>query len=273
MKRIMSSWQSQGSVLKNLSQDKLYCRTSTSGYCSNFFNFFFCYLYAQSQKKELYLHDTKNNISKEYHLILDTFKPPAGVTYTILNGITLQQNSAKEMNAYYDSLSYEEKRAVATKLFEYSPPLQRQVDLRKKGLPLFDCGLHIRTGDKITTGEMIAIPFTKYLDAIKQYQLQSGKQTLTIYLMTDSLSVLQYFKEKKESSWTLVSLPPAIPFEKGHDQKTYNSNPTKVKQDAFTLFMTELHILKSCPHIICTFSSNIGRLLDLIRDGTIVSCD
>ena len=82
----MSSWIGSSKEVGLLSYNKLFCKTSTSGFGSNFFNFFMCYLYARSKNDLLYLNDMKNNISDQYHLIIDTFKEVPSIVFTLYNG-------------------------------------------------------------------------------------------------------------------------------------------------------------------------------------------
>jgi hypothetical protein len=272
-KRIMSSWQPQRPSLKLLSLDKIYCKTSTSGYCSNFFNFFMCYSFATMKKQTLYLNDTKNNISRDYHLILDTFQPSPRIEYTILDGLTSHQIHNKEMREYFEALPEDVLRHEAKQIFRFSKKTQTALDSLKQGLPSFDCGIHVRTGDKITTGEMLAIPLQRYIEELSRFQKETQKKTLMIYLMTDSKDVVTTFQKTKDPSWTIQSLPSPVESMSGHDQHRYNALPTATKQKAFYHFLAEVQLLQECPHVICTFSSNIGRFLNLTRQGTIFSLD
>ena len=268
----MSSWIQQP-LKKVLSNDSLYCSTSTSGYGSNFLNFFMCYLYARSRDKVLYLKDTKNNITDSFHLILDTFKELPGITYTLQNAVTIQQVIPSELKNFYEIQDIDFLRSEAKRIFQLQPSIQKKIALLRKGLPGFDLGVHIRTGDKITSGEMQKIPLEAYLKQITDFQLVSGKKNLNIYLMTDSATVVANFKKKALPSWTVTVLLPPITNTDGHVQKQFNSYPIQVKMDAFIHFLAEVQILQECPTVICTFSSNIGRFLYLTGGNDIRSLD
>jgi len=258
----MSSWIQQP-ITKALPVDSLYCSTSTSGYGSNFFNFFMCYLYARSQNKVLYLKDTKNNITDSFHLILDTFQELPGITYTLKNGMTVQQLYGNELKKFCVALDEEVLKVEAKRIFKLQPAIQTKINVLKKGLSSFDLGVHVRTGDKITTGEMKKIPLDFYLTEIKEFQTSSGLKKLSIYLMTDSVTVIAYFKKKADPSWVIVSIPSPITNQDGHIQNQFNSYPIGMKMNAYIHFLTEIQILQSCPTVLCTFSSNIGRFLYL----------
>lgn len=268
----MSSWISNPTQ-KKLPTNAYFCKTSTSGYGSNFFNFFLCYLFAQHNNQKLFLKDTKNNISNSYHLILDTFEDLPGIVYSSQDGITLQQLYPKEMNLYYESLSESVKQQQARRIFRLRKSVQDKIANLRKSLPSIDYGIHIRTGDKITTGEMKAISLDSYVQATKEYQRRWGKSTLAIYIMTDSVNALMNFKQKADSSWTIYNLPSPIQNQNGHIQSNFNSFRSEIKMEAFHHFLTEIQILKDSSAILCTFSSNIGRFIRLLTDSPIQSLD
>lgn len=268
----MSSW-IKAQPKKRLSSDTMYCKTSTSGYGSNFFNFFFCYLFAEHKKKPLYLYDLRNNLSSSYHLILDTFEPPSNVIFTTLEGFTVQELYGAELEKYIHSLSHEKLSEHAKQVFRFSAKTQEAISKLRVNLPRFDLGVHVRTGDKITTGEMKFIPYERYLEEIRRFQTISRKERLTIYLMTDSQSVITFFQEKKDSSWTFLTLPSPVLSPSGHNQQSFNNLPSDIKMKAFYHFLAELQILVECPHSFVTFSSNIGRFINLLKQGTITSLD
>ena len=268
----MSSWIQQP-LEKGIPADSLYCSTSTSGYGSNFFNFFMCYLYARSQTKTLYLKDTKNNITDSFHLILDTFQELPGINYTLKNGITVQQLYGNELKKFCVALDEDFLKSEAKRIFKLQPGIQKKIDVLKKGIPSFDLGIHVRTGDKITTKEMTKIPLDYYLKQISDFQVASGKTKLNIYLMTDSAAVIAYFKKKTNPSWNFISIPSPITNQDGHFQNQFNSYPIVVKMDAYIHFLTELQILQKCPTVLCTFSSNIGRYLYLTGGADVRSLD
>ena len=256
----MTSWVKNTSEL-SLSYNKLFCKTSTSGFGSNFFNFFMCYLYARSKDEILYLNDIKNNISDKYHLILDTFKDVPNIVFTLYNGRTIQQLIPIELNKFYSSLASDFLKSEAKRIFQLKPILNNKISLLIKDLPSFDIGIHIRTGDKITTGEMKPISLQSYINEVKE--IHFDKDIINIYLMTDSITVIKEFKELAEESWCIYSLVSPITNINGHLQNHFNSQPISIKMDAFLHFLAEIKILQECPNVICSYSSNIGRFINL----------
>ena len=250
----------------------LFCKISKSGYGTNFQKFFMCYLYAKYLKQRLYLCDTTSNITESFHLILDTFQPVSNVVYTNKQGLTIFEDKITQLNKYLCTLTDTYICSEARTVFKLNAVTQEKVNtyLKSAAFPAFDIGIHIRMGDKITSGEMAAISLDTYRKAIQDAQILLKKDTLNIYVMTDNSPILSSLKEAANPSWSLYSLKPPIP-STGHDQKTFNAQPTKDKMESYYHFLSELHIMQRCPYIVCTYSSNIGRFLYMTREpGSII---
>lgn len=256
----MSSW-GQLANSSRLKYTDIFCKISKSGYGTNFQKFFMCYLYARHLKQRLYLCDTSSNISQMYHLILDTFQPLTGVTYTNKKGLTVFEDKIVELNKFLLTLSDDEICSKAYATFIWSASVKEKIDSTLSQFKqTFDLGIHIRTGDKITTGEMASIPLEKYLEEIK-CMIPVG----SVYVMTDSSSVVPRLQTLTEL-YTFYSLPPPIESANGHDQTEFNERSVNDKMASYYHFLTELHIMQRCPIIVCTYSSNIGRFLYMTRE-------
>lgn len=250
-----------------------FCKISKSGYGTNYQKFFMCYLYAKYMKRKLYLCDTTSNISQSFHLILDTFQPIPNVIYTNKNGLTLFDDKIVDMNKYLITLTDDILCSEARKVFQLNLQTQSKIDalLLEAQFPPFDIGIHIRMGDKITSGEMKEIGLDVYNNAIKDAQKTLGKDKVNVYIMSDNSEII---KSISDPSWSVYSLPSPTP-STGHDQRKFNSMSTNDKMAAYYNFLAELYIMQRCRSIICTYSSNIGRILYLTRypEATIKSLD
>lgn len=262
----MSSWGQPALNQNKLRYSDLFYRISTSGYGTNFQQFFMCYLYARHVKKPLYFCDTTSNLSSTYHLITDTFQPIKGIIYTGKSGISVFQDKVIEMKEYLSGLTDEFLRGEARSIFRFNLKTQEIIDAAISHLPQIDIGIHIRMGDKITSGEMAAISLSTYAAAIKEAQALTERETVNIYVMTDTPSVIESLKCLLDANTcVLYSIPSPIVSE-GHDQRTFNKMEASQKMAAYYHFLSEFHIMRRCPHIICTYSSNIGRMLCLTRE-------
>ena len=163
---------------------------------------------------------------------------------------------AKQILATLSNMTNEQIRAEAAELFRLSPVLAQEIAAeRAKYAFSFDVGVHIRSGDKITTGEMKAIPIEAYAAEIRK---SSPKR---VFVMTDNPGLRETLKGLLEPSVEVFSLEYKSPCATAHDQVTFNLAPKAAKQEAFIQFMTELNIMQEIPRIVCTLSSNVGRYL------------
>ena len=224
------------------------------------------YLYSQHSNKIMYLNDTISTIDS-FHLILDIFKETKNVKYTSYKTLDIHDNNIKELVDYLSTLTEEYLCKQAAEIFKINNKTEMIIKDRisKSGIPDIDIGIHIRSGDKITAGEMKEIPLADYISAIKDMASNKG-ETVNIYLMTDNTSIIDKLKEISEPNWIFHAMEPPIPFTEGHDQRIFNSKLNADKIMALYHFLAEIYILQRCPNIICTYSSNIGRFLHLTRE-------
>jgi hypothetical protein len=246
-------------------------QTTEAGFCSQFNNYFYSYLYVNSLGKKLFVCDKPSPLGANVNFLKTTFEDVSGVEYTDLAN-PMNTLLEKRMNLTYgflSNLSNTDLREAAKKFFNFKPAVLEEIKKRNTISPItqFDLGIHIRSGDKIATGEMKMIPVQSYLQAIQTFQKQSAKPRLSIFVMTDNYEMLEQLKAKADKSWSFTTLPSAKFYAKGHVQGDFNLLPRKTKEDMYYNFLTELSIMKKIPSIICTFSSNIGRFLYLTCDS------
>ncbi len=216
------------------------------------------YLFAQNLKRILYIQDTTSNISSRFHLIFDTFIAPPSTFFTEKRGIPVSVERGHQLNMYISSLSRKSVCEKAKTIFKFKPEVLTRLKDSVAHLPPIDIGIHIRTGDKITSGEMGAIPIQTYIEALRRAK---QKDTMNVYVMTDNPCILEQLKGGLDESFHLFMLEHPILISDGHDQKTYNSLDSKKKLEAFYHFLSEMYILQRAPICICTYSSNIGRFI------------
>ena len=249
-------------VKQRLSIHDLYFKVNTSGYGSNFLVYLMSYLYAQAIQKPLYICHTTSNLGEQFHLLQDTFELPPNVRLTQKVGTSILVEKIHLMKGVVRSLPITFIQEEAKSLFRLKPSILKSLQTRVSSLPRIDLGVHIRMGDKITSGEMIAIPLQKYIDAL--YNMSSGLQLnsegLNLYCMTDTPWVLEHL-QKGFPQFRVYALPSPHRFQEGHSQPLFNKLSVSVKQDLFYHFLAELYILQNTPSVLCTFSSNIGRYL------------
>ncbi|KAJ8905068.1 hypothetical protein NDN08_001579 [Rhodosorus marinus] len=139
---------------------------------------------------------------------------------------------------------------------ERTSDAMQRIDLR----PDEFVGLHIRRGDKAL--EVPLIPLESYAEIVRMCDPAISK----IFLATDDGSII----------WELRDLLPeyaiytfADPQSTGHLQRNANEDPMRQTVLSTMSLVAEIDILRQAKYFIGTYSSNIGRLLAVLRDKDI----
>ena len=246
-----------------------YFEPTQGGFCSNMNMLFYCYLRAMKNTDSLYVHDYPNCISDIFPLFQTILKTNSTVKY--LKDIP---NGSKKivfkdvMSPNLVNMPFSRLKTIARDLFSYNPDTQGTIMERIRGRGLertvFDVGVHIRSGDKITTGEMKRINVGDYVNAISLFQQRIGKPNLKIFIMTDNMFLYDQLQKASPSTWSFTTLEePGFYNQNGHVQALFNSLTSEKKLDLFYQFLTELHIMQNIPNLVLSFSSHIGRFLYL----------
>jgi hypothetical protein len=267
----MSSWVStrQFAQAKKRSDSVSFFQTTEGGFCSNFNLLFLAYTTAVRNSSPLYIHDIPNSVGQTFPILQTILKDNSTLKYLKEIPPNSQAIDTKKLSSQFvQSTPLQTLRRMAKDLFFYNGDTQEKIMTRIQGAgldrTLFDVGIHMRSGDKITTGEMKSIPVTDYLTALTNYSRRLGKSKLSIFVMTDNVSLLEELKRFSPPSWSFTTLQTASAYTaNGHTQDSFNALPPSVRLEHFYQFLTELHILQNTPNLIVTYSSNVGRFLYL----------
>jgi hypothetical protein len=246
-----------------------YFEPTQGGFCSNMNMLFYCYLRALKNTDSLYVHDFPNCISDIFPLFQSILKTNSTVKY--LREIPKDSKKITNKDVLAPNLvnmPFSRLKSIARDLFSYNSDTQGKISDRIRGRGLertvFDVGVHIRSGDKITTGEMKRLSVSDYVNALSVFQQRIGKPTLKIFVMTDNISMYDQLQKASPPTWSFTSLAePGFYNQNGHLQDLFNSLTPEKKLDLFYQFLTELHIMQNIPNLVVTFSSHIGRFLYL----------
>lgn len=242
----MSSWLAQAPKKR---QDPIVFSTSEAGFCSQFNDYLYHFILAKKKAQKLFLVDQRR------YPFYNSFLLPPNVELASTPPLNVS-SYAKQILATLSTMTNEQIRAEAAELFRLSPAFAQQIAAeRAKYAFSFDVGVHIRSGDKITTGEMRAIPIEAYAAEIRK---SSPKR---VFVMTDNPGLRETLKGLLGAGVEVFSLEFKSPCATAHDQGTFNLAPKAEKQEAYLQFMTELNIMQEIPRIVCTLSSNVGRYL------------
>lgn len=116
------------------------------------------------------------------------------------------------------------------------------------------CGVHIRRGDKITTGEMDNIPLNKYALEVTKTSLKS------IYIATDDVASVYYFKEKMASHGIRIYYNPTLKGT-GFSEGSFNHAGKKIRYDETLTLLFDIFVLSKASKFIGTYSSNLSRVI------------
>ena len=134
-----------------------------------------------------------------------------------------------------------------------------------------DFAIHIRRGDKFK--EARAIPLEKYLMIIGR-----NRSSPKIFVVSDDSTVVEQLRRLKPR-WKFVSLDEFYPRRRkilGHFQANFNRLSREQKRNETRFLMCELQILIDSPYVLCGMSSNICRLIQILRHqhpSTVISLD
>lgn len=263
----MSSWANRNVVRPQTQIGDMgpFFQTSMAGFCSNFNEFVLAYLYCKRKGIPFQVVDKPNCVSLNHSLLEPILKIHPDITYLKQCpevGKLQRSDMLKDT-----SFTAEEFQTAAKTIFQLNKDTDMKIAefFKSRKFPLqtkFDVGLHIRSGDKITKGEMKAIPLETYVQALEQVAKKLKKTTLNVFVMTDNTTVFQKLSAKLPRTWTLYTLQEEYIYTRtGHSQGTFNLLSTRIRNESYIQFLAELEIMKRLPHLVVTFSSNIGRWL------------
>jgi hypothetical protein len=137
-------------------------------------------------------------------------------------------------------------------------------------------GIHIRKGDKIKL-EAREIPLEEYITTIEQI-LKANKTIKHIFVASDDYTVIEKLRQLKPQ-WNFLSLHDNSSQRTktiGHFQVRFNLLSKEEKIYETRLLMCELQILMDSQYVVCGMSSNICRLVQILRHqdpSTVISLD
>lgn len=167
-----------------------------------------------------------------------------------------------------------EAMAVICKhLFTYIRPwMRRDIDRllslygTKKKFPYI--GLHIRRGDKISMREAHYIDTKKYLENALDYleSINMVDEMKGIWVASDDIDVVGEVRELVVDYFPNIPKNEIIYISSGFENEV-TTHSIKQKYSSFMYLMADLEKLSDSSVFIGTYSSNIGRLVAIIREG------
>ena len=136
-------------------------------------------------------------------------------------------------------------------------------------------GVHVRRGDKLAS-EARAISLLNYIDRIEK--IVEKNQSQTIFVASDDPSTIDGFRKLKPQ-WIFQSTSHTYRNRtsgNGHRQGDFNRLDREGKRFQTHLLICQLQMLIEANYVLCTMSSNICRLVQILRHqspSTVISLD
>jgi hypothetical protein len=269
----MTSWIKAAPQKPLESKPTLFFETASNGFCTNFIDYLYAYIYAETVGQPLYVYDRTNSIGYNYPIITRTFEPDPKVLYT--DAMVPSANSTKKVatrlkiQEAISALPLDSLRTHATELFVWNNILLgRIVGLGIRRFPdTFDVGVHIRAANRVGR-DSAPIAISKYVSAIHDMQKASKKTKLDVFVMTDMVSMLEQLKKAADPSWTIYHLPTNLINPEMHVQARLNTAPFRETVPVYESFVAELIMMQRAEAVVCTMESNVAKFLYLTMPDT-----
>jgi hypothetical protein len=234
----MSSWANRGVSLAKAQESPSHPFFSPSeDFASSALAFLYWSIYHQRSAEPFYIYDPQGALqpvfqgNPSHHFLKE---PSSGSQLS---------STAKETSALLSSLPLSTLKRLVTTTFVYTPQTRAQIDRYLAGSgfrsQLFEVGVVLDVSGSVP----------KVIQSIKTLQTRLGKKTLSVFIATEDLSLLQEFAKKGDPTWTYRTLiRPGAPRSRESDQ---------MKR------LAELQILQSVGSLVLSLRSATGKLLYL----------
>ena len=155
----------------------------------------------------------------------------------------------KDYAGFVSQMKFKEIQKVAGSVISYDATLNQTVVrfLEKAGIrAMFDIGIQLI---RDPAGPDLAL-LKKYAALIKTYQTKAKKDTLNIYIMSDSYTAVSHFQTYCDPSWKITSM---------------SKTPAKDSDSAFIQAMAEVQVMTAVPALILDFDRPVDRFIYMMQ--------
>lgn len=176
------------------------------------------------------------------------------------------------------TVSFAEKTKRMRKVWRLTPSTETKItELNSElDLPSDYVAVQIRRGDKVAGNrkESLQITADDYAKTVLEYLPPHGG---VVAVCTDDLSAAEEVGTLLERSgvdvrWRRRSQVPSE-LQRGHWQAAYNALSLEQRHEMTYEFLADVEVMRRAKVCVCTHSSNVGRLVALLRDGPTKSLD
>jgi hypothetical protein len=235
----MTSWANLKSVpLKKKETIRNYFSSDSNDFAEASLTFLYAHIFTQRTAEPFYVYD-KNGYFQPY---LQTSQ----VVHYLRDEPASGMNVAKEVQTFapiINGLNFITLKRNAMTILQYNGQTNDKLNdaLQRYGVvkQVFDAGIVLDISG--------CVPLV--FSALRTLQKRTGKKTLKVFVMTESMDLLREFATKGDSSWSYVSL--------------LRINAPQDVSSRLLKTMCELKILQDVEYLIGKFSTPLGKLLYL----------
>jgi len=240
----MSSWIIAKSrpTKKKSSVTKYHDTASSPDVFTMYMSFIGSYIYSQKMGESC-------NVWDENGLLKSSLKTNPQVKYIKDKPEDAVVLGNSEYASFVSQMKFKEIQKIAGSLITYDAVLNQTVVrfLEKAGIrAMFDIGIHLI---RDPAGPDLAL-LKKYSTLIKTFQQKAKKDTLNIYVMSDSYSTVTHFQTYCDPSWKITSM---------------SKTPPKDSDTAFIQTMAEVQVMTAVPSLILDFDRPVDRFIYLMQ--------
>ena len=259
----MTSWIRVAPKKTKESLRSLFFKLEEGEFCSQFNQYLYSNMYAESLGRPLITYDKSNPISANFPLIQGTFQT-SGVTFSdgmVPNVTMILQRDMNKIFPYINALSTDLLRTKASEILQWNSTTLATVESlkRQNNIPeMCDIGIHIRSPESRNN-----LPMAAYIGAITEVYNRLKKSTIDIFVVSESQTLLQDFLSKVPSNWKIHMIQKSSMNVSGFSNITFDRQPQRIRLATYNEFLANLACLQAVSNLITSLSSDVGRFLFL----------
>lgn len=261
----MTSWIRVAPKKKQEEVRSLFFKLEEGEFCSQFIQYLYSKLYADSLGRPLITYDRSNPISANFPLIQGTFQTTGTFSDAMMPNVTMiAQRDMGKIFPYVNGLTRDELRSKASEFLQWNSATLSSINSLKtqsKVPEICDVGVHIRSPESRER-----VPVSAYIGAITEVYNRLKKATIDVFVASENQLVLQDFLSKVPSTWRIHVIQSSNPNVSGFSHVSFDRQPQRIRQATYNEFLASLACLQTCENLITTLSSDVGRFLFLTNE-------
>ena len=234
-------------------------------FCTHFTSFFYGYMYAKSNNRDLVVYDKSGPISPNYATIGETFAPLDGLSFAseMRPAVTiLRPRNDVRVSQFLSSMTVKEFRAEARKVLTWNPKMLAAINTVIDNNDLHDIDSHDVGVHLLQPARGRITPVENYMDAVKAISAKLKKERLQVFVMGD-LQLIGEFVALSPKTWRVSKVSPTSQILRGNSVATFNRQSVANRTTAYIEYLTELYCMQNCAELVCNLGNDTDRFLYL----------